>query len=161
MTLTIRPATLEDAPTVHGFIVDLAVVQGARDQVLSTVEDIARDGFGPGAMFHSILAENQGEAIGFASFYLTYSTWQGRSALYVEDIIVNDAARGLGVGTAMLRELARITLERGCSKMELSVRAENTARAFYERLGMTRKGDWLPYTIAGPALDRLASAGGE
>jgi len=157
MAVNIRHATIEDAPTVYALIRDLAAAQGFPDQVRSTVADIVRDGFGPGALFHSLLAEEEGTAIGLALYFYIYSTWEGRPALYVEDLIVADRARGAGVGTLLMRKLAGISNERGCSKLELSVSARNTARVFYEGLGLRRKGDWIPYTISGPALDRLAA----
>lgn len=155
MTLEIRAAVVEDAPTVHRLICDLAVAQGFEGVVLATIADIRRDGFGDNALFHALLAENDGQAFGLALYFRIYSTWQGRPALYVEDLFVDDSARGMGVGTALMRTLARIAKEKGCSKLELSVSSENTARAFYEGLGMSRKGDWLPYTVGGEALDRL------
>lgn len=161
MAVTIRHASVEDAPTIHGLIRELAAVQGFPDQVRSTVADIVRDGFGPGALFHSILAEDRGRAIGLALYFFVYSTWEGRPALYVEDLIVTGRARGMGVGTLLMRDLAGVATERGCSKLELSVTARNTARAFYEGIGMTRKGDWIPYTIRGSALDRLADGAGD
>lgn len=161
MTVIIRQATIEDAPVVHELIRDLAAAQGFPEEVQSTVDDIARDGFGPDALFHSLLAEHEGAAMGLALYFYIYSTWQGRPALYVEDLIVGDQARGRGVGTLLMGELARVSRARGCSKLELSVSARNTARAFYEGLGMTRKGDWIPYTISGPALDQLAEKGGD
>ena len=161
MTVIIRHATVEDAPTVHALIRDLAAAQNSAAEMRSTVADIIRDGFGPGALFHSLLAEEAGTAIGLALYFHIYSTWQGRPALYVEDLIVADQARGRGIGTWLMRRLAEISRERGCSKLELSVSARNTARAFYEGLGMTQKGDWIPYTISGPALDRLAAVSEE
>lgn len=158
MSFEIRATVARDAPVLHRLISDLAAVQGHASEMRATVEDIRRDGFGLGALFHSLLAEKSGEAIGLALYFYIYSTWQGRPALYVEDLIVADSARGQGVGTALMRGLAGIARTRGCSKLELSVSARNTARTFYEGLGMSRKGDWLPYTISGPALDTLGDA---
>jgi diamine N-acetyltransferase len=156
MILDIRAATVSDAPTVHRLVKDLAASQGQAGEMRATIEDIGRDGFGPDALFHSILAESDGEAIGLALYFYIYSTWRGGSVLYVEDLIVADNARGQGVGTALMRDLARIAKARHCSNLELSVGSENTARVFYEGLGLRRKGDWLPYTIYGNGLDRLA-----
>jgi GNAT superfamily N-acetyltransferase len=157
MSVKIRAAVAEDAPTVHQLVCDLAAAQGFPDEMRATIEDIRRDGFGVDALFHSLLAENNGEAIGLALYFYIYSTWEGRPALYVEDLIVAESARGTGVGTELMRELARVARARGCSKLELSVSVKNTARAFYEGLGMSRKGDWLPYTINGQAMDDLAA----
>ena len=156
MAITLRHAVADDAPTVHALIRELAAVQGFADAVRSTVDDIVRDGFGPGALFHSLLAEEDGTAIGLALYFYIYSTWEGRPALYVEDLIVTDRSRGKNVGTLLMRKLAGISNDKGCSKLELSVSTRNTARGFYEGLGMAQKGDWIPYTISGPALDRLA-----
>ena len=156
MAIILRHASVNDAPIVHGLIRDLAAAQGFPDEVRSSVDDIVRDGFGPRALFHSLLAEEEGVAIGLALYFYIYSTWEGRPALYVEDLIVTDQARGKGVGTLLMEKLAGISGETGCSKLELSVSARNTARAFYEGLGMSQKGDWIPYTISGPALKRLA-----
>jgi GNAT superfamily N-acetyltransferase len=157
----IRATGIDDARVVHGLVLDLAVAQGHAGEVRATVADIERDGFGPDARFHSIVAESNGEAVGLALYFYVYSTWEGRPALYVEDLIVGDAARGRGVGTALMRELARIAGANACSKLELSVGANNTARAFYEGLGMSRKGDWLPYTVSGRVLEELAGASRE
>jgi GNAT superfamily N-acetyltransferase len=157
MALDIRAASVEDAATVHGLIRDLAAAQGHGEAMRATVEDIRRDGFGPGALFHSLLAQREGKPMGLALYFYIYSTWQGRPALYVEDLIVDASARGLGVGTELMRALAKIAMARGCSKLELSVSEENTARVFYEGLGMCRKSDWLPYTIDGAALKGLAA----
>ena len=157
MTFEIRQAVVDDAAVVHRLICDLAAVQGFEGAVQATIEDIRRDGFGAGALFHSMLVEKDGEAFGLALYFYIYSTWEGRPTLYVEDLVVSDLARGLGVGTALMRELARIAKAKGCSKLELSVSDKNTARAFYEGLGMKRKGDWLPYSISGVGLDGLAN----
>jgi GNAT superfamily N-acetyltransferase len=157
MALEIRSATLEDAATVHGLIQDLAAAQGHAEEMRTTIEDIRRDGFGPGALFHSLLAERDGKPMGLALYFYIYSTWQGRPALYVEDLFVDAAARGSGAGTELMRALAKIAMGRGCSKLELSVSEENTARVFYEGLGMCRKSNWLPYTVGGEALEGLAA----
>ncbi|MDA0341689.1 MAG: GNAT family N-acetyltransferase [Proteobacteria bacterium] len=156
MTLKIRPAALEDAAVVHRLIQDLAAAQGQAASMVSSIDDIRRDGFGPAALFHAVLAEVDGHPRGLALYFFIYSTWQGRPALYVEDLIVTDGARGSGIGRALMQELARIAEMRHCSKLELSVSTENTARVFYERLGLNRKGDWIPYTISGAALTALA-----
>ena len=156
MNLKIRQAVLEDAAVVHRLIQDLAAAQGQATSMISSIDDIRRDGFGPEALFHAVLAEVDGHPRGLALYFFIYSTWQGRPALYVEDLIVTDIARGGGIGRALMQELARIAEMRHCSKLELSVSIKNTARTFYERLGLSRKGDWVPYTISGAALAALA-----
>ena len=156
MNLKIRQAILEDAAVVHRLIQDLAAAQGQATSMICSIDDIRRDGFGPVALFHAILAEVNGQPQGLALYFFIYSTWQGRPALYVEDLIVTDSARGAGIGRALMQELARIAEMRHCSKLELSVSIKNNARIFYEHLGLSHKGDWVPYTISGAALAALA-----
>jgi GNAT superfamily N-acetyltransferase len=156
MNLKIRQAILEDAAVVHRLIQDLAAAQGQAASMISSIDDIRRDGFGPAALFHAVLAEVNGHPQGLALYFFIYSTWQGQPALYVEDLIVTDSARGAGIGRALMQELARVAEMRHCSKLELSVSTNNNARIFYEHLGLSRKGDWVPYTISGGALAALA-----
>ena len=118
---------------------DRAEAQDAAGYVESTVDDLLRDGFGPAPRFHALLAEDvdpdsgHRTVIGLALYYFTYSTWAGRPNLYIEG---------------------------GCARLELAVKTDNRARAFYERLGMVRKGSWLPYAIADEALQTLADTAG-
>ncbi len=152
----IRDARTGDAAVVHGFAVSLAEVQGQRHLVTSTVEDMARDGLRPGGAFEALLAEVEGKAVGFALFFFKYSTWAGKPVLYVEDLFVDESMRGSGLGAKLMARLSRTALERGCERLELLVAEENTARRFYESLGLVRHNTWLPYTIYGPPLQALA-----
>jgi GNAT superfamily N-acetyltransferase len=102
MNLKIRQAILEDAAVVHRLIQDLAAAQGQATSMICSIDDIRRDGFGPVALFHAILAEVNGQPQGLALYFFIYSTWQGRPALYVEDLIVTDSARGAGIGRALM-----------------------------------------------------------
>ena len=88
-------------------------------------------------------------------YYFTYSTWVGRPNLYVEDLYVDPDQQGGGVGKRLMAAFARAALDAGCGRLELSVKTDNRARVFYERLGLTRKGTWLPYAVEGEGLQSL------
>lgn len=162
MTIVIRPATAGDAATLRDLIRRLAEAQGAAEHVHSTPEDLLRDGFGPVPRFHALLAEagDSGPPAGLALYYFTYSTWAGRPNLYIEDLYVDPDRRGTGLGRRLMAALARIAVDNGCARLELAVKTDNRARVFYERLGMTRKGSWLPYAIADDGLQALAASAG-
>ena len=105
-----------------------------------------------------LLAEVDGETAGFALFFHNFSTWQGRRGLYLEDLFVRPAMRGRGIGKALLCELARIAMERGCARMEWAVLDWNTpAIEFYRSLGAVPMDEWTIFRLTAPAIGRLAS----
>jgi GNAT superfamily N-acetyltransferase len=146
----------EDSATILGLIRELAVFEDLLDQVRATEADIHRDGFGPDRRFECLLAEVDGQAVGFALFFPNYSTFEGRAGLYLEDLYVAESARGLGIGRALIARLAALAGGRGHPRLDLSVLHWNPARAFYERLNFRQSTDWLPYRLSGPALRALA-----
>lgn len=154
--LSVRLAQADDTATILGLIKALAAFEDLSDQVRATEADILRDGFGQTPRFECLIAEHQGEAIGFALFFHSYSTFEGRSGLYLEDLFVLEQARGLGAGCALLQTLARLARDRNCARLELSVLHWNPARDFYHRLGFQHKEEWLPYRLDGDALRSLA-----
>jgi ribosomal protein S18 acetylase RimI-like enzyme len=167
MTIRIRHARLEppgsgvrdDAAAVLDLVRALAVAQDAGHHVTATADDLRRDGTGPAPRFRAMLAEGpDGAAVGLALYYFTYSTWTGRSKLYVEDLYVDAALRGSGLGRRLMAALARTALDAGAERLDLSVKTDNAARAFYERLGLTRSGTWLPYAVGGSDLRDLAAS---
>ena len=95
--------------------------------------------------------------VGFALFFTTYSTWEGRPSLYLEDLFVVESARKHGAGRALMAKLAAICVERGYQRLELQVLDWNPAREFYHRLGMGHMNEWLPYRLSGQALHALAT----
>jgi GNAT superfamily N-acetyltransferase len=95
-------------------------------------------------------------ASGFALYFEDYSTFEGRPGIFVEDLYVCEAARGLGVGQQLLARLARIVLEGDHRRLDLMVLNWNPARGFYDRLGFKHSAEWLPYRLSGEALARLA-----
>jgi GNAT superfamily N-acetyltransferase len=154
--LIIRPAVPADVEAILTFIKGLAAFEHEPDAVKATTADLLRDGFGEQPKFEVLIAERVGRPVGFALFFPTYSTWEGRAGLHLEDIFVLEEERGTGVGYRLMTALAAIAVERGCARLELSVLHWNPAREFYHRLGMAHQEEWLPYRISGEALKKLA-----
>ena len=152
----IRAAARDDAATIVRLVRELAEFEGLGHEVRAREADILRDGFGAQPRFECLLAEVDGEAVGFALYFHNYSTFEGRAGLYLEDIYVSERVRSLGLGRALMARLARLAIERGCARFELSVLHWNPAREFYRRLGFEHNADWLPYRMGGALLEALA-----
>lgn len=155
--ITIRSATTDDVPLILEFIKALARFENEPDAVKTTSEDLLRDGFDEQPQFEVLIAERDEEPVGFALFFTTYSTWEGRPSLYLEDLFVVESARKHGAGRALMAKLAAICVERGYQRLELQVLDWNPAREFYHRLGMGHMNEWLPYRLSGQALHALAT----
>ncbi|MCH8092599.1 MAG: GNAT family N-acetyltransferase [Proteobacteria bacterium] len=154
---TIRRATEADAGTIHGLVVELAAAIGRTGKVASRVEDIRDQGFGADPAFEALIAECDGAAVGLCLFFESFSTWDGRRGVYVQDIYVAEAARGLGLGRRLLSEAAAISRTRGGSYLRLSVAAENDqAQAFYRRIGLSWSRDERIYQLRGDDFAALA-----
>ena len=156
MSVTIRPAEPSDAATIVRLVRELAAYEDLLDQVRLTEADVLRDGFGERPRFACLLAEVDDAPVGLALYFEDYSTFEGRPGIFVEDLYVAEAARGLGVGQQLLARLAQITIERDYRRLDLMVLHWNPARGFYDRLGFRHSADWLPYRLTGDALARLA-----
>jgi GNAT superfamily N-acetyltransferase len=157
MDIRIRFATADDAGLLLQLIRQLAAYERAPDAVVATEDDLRRYGFGPERHFEAILAFLDGEPAGAALFHSRFSTWLGRPGLYLEDLYVTEAARGLGVGRRLMARLAAIAVERGWGRIDFHVLDWNPAREFYHRLGMDHIGEWLRYGADENALRRLAA----
>ena len=152
----IRPATPADVATILGFIRDLAAFEREPDAVEATEESLTAALFDAHPAAEAVIAEG-GEPLGFAIFFHNFSTWTGKRGLYLEDLYVTPAARGRGVGTALLRHLARIAVERGCARFEWSVLDWNEpAIRFYRAMGAIGQEEWTVQRVSGEALVRLA-----
>ena len=156
-SVTIRKAEPADAATIVRLIRALAAYEHLVDLVRITEAEVLRDGFGARPCFECLLAEVDGEALGLAIHRPSYSTFEGRPGLYVEDLFVAESARQLGIGRLLMARLAAIARERGCTRMSLAVLHWNPAREFYRRLGFVQIEEWLPYHLSGEALARLAA----
>ena len=153
----IRPATAGDADTILGFVHALAEYDNAPERVVATAEDLRRDGLGAEAWFEALIAELGGTPVGYALFYPTYTAWEGRPGLFLEDVFLAEEARGKGVGRRVMAALAAIALARGWTRIDLRVRADNRARSFYDEIGMGPLEGWLSYKLSGEPLAALAA----
>jgi GNAT superfamily N-acetyltransferase len=154
----IRPATPDDAPTILRFVRELAEYEHAAHEVEATEDDLTRSLFGDDPKAFAHLAEQDGVPVGFALWFLNYSTWTGRHGIYLEDLYVTPSVRGGGHGRALLVELAKITVERGYSRFEWSVLDWNEpAIGFYKALGAVAQDEWTGFRLTGDALKRLAT----
>ncbi|MDP1028565.1 GNAT family N-acetyltransferase [Sphingomonas sp. KR1UV-12] len=156
--ILIRPATPADVATILGFVRDLAAFEREPDAVTATAPMLAEALFGASPAAEAVIAEREGEPVGFALFFHNFSTWTGRRGVYLEDLYVTPAARGAGVGTALLRHLAGIAVDRGCARFEWSVLDWNAdAIAFYRAMGAVGQEEWTVQRVSGAALHRLAA----
>jgi GNAT superfamily N-acetyltransferase len=155
--VTIRPAMVDDCALLLELIRGLAAYENAPDAVVATADDLRRHGFGPEPKFEAILASVDDEVAGMALFFANFSTWLGSPGMYLEDIYVIEAARGFGVGRALMARLAAITIERGWGRIDFAALDWNPARRFYHRLGIASLTEWVPYRAEGEALRRLAA----
>ena len=157
---SIRPAGPEDAADIVRLVRALAVYENEPVETVRLTEaDVLRDGFTEPRRFEVLLAEQAGEAVGFALYFHNYSTWEGRAGIYVEDLFVEERARGLGLGRALLTEIARIAKARDCPRIDLWVLHWNPTRAFYHRIGINHMEEWLPYRMTEPDISLLADGG--
>jgi GNAT superfamily N-acetyltransferase len=159
MSISIRPATAADLPTIFRFICDLAEYEKLRHEVQADPETLAIHLFGPSPKAETIIGEFDGVPRGFALFFHNFSTFEGKPGLYLEDLYVEPAARGSGLGKAFLARLAAIAVERGCARLEWAVLDWNApAIAFYTSLGAKPMDDWTVNRVDGAALGALAGA---
>ena len=136
--LSIHPATRDDVLTLLALIRELATYEKKRHKAVVTEADLLRDGFGAQPKFRALIAEWDGQAAGYASFFYFYSTFQGRPALFLEDLFVLDELRGNGIGKALLAAVVKLALNEGCFGLRWEVLDWNRpAIEFYEKLGAT------------------------
>ena len=155
--IPIRPATPDDVATILRFVQDLAAFEREPDAVEATEAMMADALFGPQPAAEAVIAEDAGEPVGFALFFHNFSTWKGRRGLYLEDLYVTPAARGKGVGGALLRHLAGIAVDRDCARFEWAVLDWNAdAIAVYRRMGAMGLDEWTVQRVEGEALRQMA-----
>ncbi|KAG2210105.1 hypothetical protein INT46_010310 [Mucor plumbeus] len=160
----IRPATVEDIPTILGFIKKLAEYEKLLHEVVAT-EDVLRESlFGERRYAEVIIAygkktqDSPEEPAGMALFFHNFSTFLGRPGLYLEDLFVNPEFRGCGIGKKLLTQLAVIAKERSCARYEwVCLDWNNPSREFYEALGAKPQSQWIIHRVEGKSLDDLAA----
>ena len=157
MTFRIEPARERDVPLILRLIKGLAEYEKLAHEVVATEERLRQSLFGPHPSAEVVIAYVDDEAVGFALFFHTYSTFLGQRGLYLEDLFVLPEWRGRGAGRALLTHLARIAAERGCGRFEWSVLDWNEpAINFYKNLGAKPMHEWTVFRVAGDALVTLA-----
>lgn len=159
----IRPATPADVPLILSLVRELAEYERALDQVVATEETLHQHmfgaGWGRGPVAEALIGEIDGRPEGFALFFSNFSTWLATSGIYLEDLYVRPAARGRGLGRALLTRLAQLAVERGCGRLEWAVLNWNEpAIGFYKAIGAHPLDDWTTFRLSGEALRSLGAA---
>jgi GNAT superfamily N-acetyltransferase len=153
----VRPARPSDVPAVVAMVHELAEFERAADQCHLTEEQLAAALFGPRpALFGHVAVDAAGDPVGFALWFVNFSTWEGTHGIHLEDLYVRPSARGTGAGKALLATLAAVCVERGYRRLEWVMLEWNPAAEFYAAIGAEVVADWLPYRLAGDPLHRLA-----
>lgn len=151
-----RSAERRDVPLILRYIRELARYEKLEEEVVAT-EEILEEWLFDKEKAEVIFAVVEGKEVGFALFFHNFSTFLGRVGIYLEDLYVEPVHRGQGIGTALLRELARIAVARGCGRLEWWCLDWNTPSIeFYRSLGAEAMDDWTVYRISGETLSKLA-----
>jgi len=155
----IRRATPLDVPIILTFIRELAEYERLAHDVVATDDDMYVALFGERPVIEALIATKDDEPVGYALFFPTFSTFLGKPGMYLEDVYVRPAARGLGIGRKLLEHLARVTVQRGWGRLEWSVLDWNEPSiAFYKKMGATPMDEWTVFRLAGEALQKLAGS---
>ncbi|WP_410811753.1 GNAT family N-acetyltransferase [Micromonospora sp. 067-2] len=155
---TIRPARPEDVPAVVAMVHELAEYERAPEQCHLTTEQLTAALFCPAPALHGHVAvDAQDQPVGFALWFLNFSTWAGVHGIYLEDLYVRPTARGTGAGRLLLATLADICVRRGYRRLEWWMIDWNPAAGFYASIGAEPMSEWVPYRLSGDALSALAA----
>ena len=155
-THTLRPATPADLPVIVSLIRELAAFEHLEHLVVTTPDTLRPHLFGERPVAEAVVGEADGAVVAFALFFTNFSTFLGQPGLYLEDLYVQPAHRGQGLGKALLKHLGALALARGCGRFEWSVLDWNeNAIRFYEKMGAVVMPDWRICRLAGAALPAL------
>ena len=155
--MMIRKGTPKDMPEVLALITELAIFEKEPTAVVVTVEDLIRDGFSENPLFYTFVAEVQNEIIGVALYYYRFSTWKGKT-IHLEDLIVKEKNRGIGVGFALYSEIIKQGKKDNVRRIEWNVLDWNTpAIAFYKKSGATVLNDWRVVHMDEKAIETFIS----
>jgi GNAT superfamily N-acetyltransferase len=155
----IRPAGPADVPAILRLIRELADYEQSLAEVTATEQDLHDSLFAAQPAVFAHVAEHEGAVVGFALWFLNYSTWLGKHGIYLEDLYVTPQLRGHGLGKALLAELAAICVQRGYGRLEWWVLDWNTqATGFYRSVGAVGMDEWTVQRLTGPALRALAAS---
>ena len=160
MSISVRPARPQDASLIYSLVRELADYERLTHEVDSTQEQIAAALFGPQPRLFCDIAEWDGEAVGFALWFLNFSTFRGKHGLYLEDLFVRPALRGKGIGKALMQQLARHCLDKDLARFEWTVLEWNKPSIeFYRSIGAKLLDDWRVCRMSGEALAKFAGQG--
>ena len=138
----VRPAKIEDVNDIHELILELAIFEKAPNEVITTPESLAKDGFGPKPLFICFVAEYEGKVVGMSLCYIRFSTWKG-SVLYLEDLIVTEIHRGKGIGKALFQYTLDYSKSNGFQRLSWQVLEWNqSAIDFYKTFGAKLDAEW-------------------
>ncbi len=155
---SVRFATPDDAADIVRLVRALAAYENQPAETVKLTEaDVLAHGFGARPCFEALLAELDGQPVGFALFFQNYSSWEGRPGIYLEDLFVEPHARGLGLGRNLVARNAALAERRGCRRVDLAVLDWNPTREFYHRIGIEHLSEWLPYRMTQAAIAALAA----
>jgi GNAT superfamily N-acetyltransferase len=155
--LTIRPAEVGDVPAVLALIKELAAFEHLSDEVTATEEGLRRWLFGPDGAAAALIGEWDGRSVAYAVYFRNFSTFLAQPGLYLEDLFVSEPHRRRGIGTAMLRHLARMAADAGYGRLQwAALRWNANAIRLYERLGAVEEKEWAGYRLTGAALRQVA-----
>lgn len=158
----IRFAQKQDAAALHAMAVEIGKATGCADKLVSTADDLARDGFGDAPAFEALIATQDDTPVAMCIFFPSYSTFRGRAGLYIQDLYVAPSHRGGGFAKHLVSEVAKHAQQTGKAYIRLSVDAQNlVGQRFYEKLGMRRADDEKIYVLDGPAFEALARTSGQ
>ncbi|MCF6311826.1 MAG: GNAT family N-acetyltransferase [Verrucomicrobiales bacterium] len=156
MEIEVRDAVRADVVGIHALIAELADFEDLRQQFVATVADLERGLIGEGRAAEALVAVVDGEVVGYAIFFMSYSTFIGESGLWLEDLYVKADLRGKGVGTALITRVAGVAQQRGCQRFEWSVLDWNQrAIEFYESLGAEVMPDWRTVRLDREGIEKL------
>ena len=156
MNIEIMPATQADVPVILGLIRELATYEKLLDEVHATEESLERDLFGSRPYAEVLLGKLDGNTVGYALFFHSYSTFLSKPGIYLEDVYVQPGARGFGVGKQLFLRVAKIAADRQCGRLEFAVLDWNEPSiAFYKALGAVPLGEWTTYRLDESAIATL------
>ncbi|MBT4267482.1 MAG: GNAT family N-acetyltransferase [Deltaproteobacteria bacterium] len=157
--IEICEATADDSALILQFVTELAIYEKAEHEVVASESDIKNSLFGNSSTTRAVICNLDSKPIGYAVYFLNYSTWLGKHGLYLEDLYVSLEFRNMGAGKAILKHLAQIAFSKDCGRFEWSVLNWNEpAIQFYQSIGAKPQDEWVGYRLDGQALELFAKS---